>query len=216
MAHDFQVVDSELLLDAPILAVRRDNVTMPGGGVASREVVEHLGAVAIAAVDERGRVAMVQQYRHSVGCRLWELPAGRLDVKGETPVRAAQRELQEEAGLAASDWGVMADIVNSPGYCEEACRVFLARGLTEVERPEATGDEEADMDFEWVNLDDACRRIFAGEITNSIAVAGIFAAREVLRGAGDGSTPLRDPESDFELRPTSMARRRQGPDLKQQ
>ena len=80
MAHDFQVVDSELLLDAPILAVRRDNVTMPGGGVASREVVEHLGAVAIAAVDERGRVAMVQQYRHSVGCRLWELPLSLIHI----------------------------------------------------------------------------------------------------------------------------------------
>ena len=212
MSHNFEVVNSELLLDAPILAVRRDRVTMPGDTQADREVVEHLGAVAIAAVDDGGRVAMVGQYRHSVARRLWELPAGLLDLKGEEPLAAAQRELCEEAGLAASDWGVLADIVTSPGYSEEACRIFLARDLSEVERPEAFGDEEADMDFAWVDLDDATQRIFAGDITNSIAVSGIFAARDALREQRE----LRDPESEFELRPQRIAKRRQGPDLKKQ
>ena len=152
MAHDFRVVGSELLLDAPILAVRRDDVVMPGDVVAQREIVEHLGAVAVVALDEQNRVAMVEQYRHSVGRRLWELPAGLLDVKGEDELSGAQRELQEEAGLAASEWGVLTDLVTSPGFCEEAVRVFIARGLSDVDKLDAEGDEEADMGFAWVGL----------------------------------------------------------------
>ena len=83
MSHDFEVVGSELLLDAPIIAVRRDEVVMPGGTTAFREIVEHFGAVAIVAIDDAERIAMVHQYRRSVDRRLWELPAGLLDIKGE-------------------------------------------------------------------------------------------------------------------------------------
>ena len=205
--HDYRAVSSELLLEAPIIAVRRDEVTMPGETTAKREVVEHMGAVAIVAMDEEDRVAMVDQYRHSVGQRLREIPAGLLDIAGEDPLTAAQRELQEEAGLEASSWELLVDIVNSPGYSEEACRVFLARGLTEVDREQSTGDEEADMGFTWKPLEDAISAIFRGEISNSIAVAGILAAA-TLNGRG------RDPHADFELRPTSIAQRRSGPDLK--
>ena len=105
MAHDFKVLDSQLLVDAPILALRRDEVVMPGDVSASREVVEHLGAVAVVALDSDERIAMVYQYRHSVGKRLWELPAGLLDVRGEDELTGAKRELQEEAGLSAQTEG---------------------------------------------------------------------------------------------------------------
>ena len=210
MAHDFRVVGSELLLDAPILAVRRDDVVMPGDVVAKREIVEHLGAVAVVALDKQNRVAMVEQYRHSVGRRLWELPAGLLDVKGEDELSGAQRELQEEAGLAASEWGVLADLVTSPGFCEEAVRVFIARGLSDVAKLEAEGNEEADMGFAWVDLDEAVDSVLSGEIVNSIAIAGILAAHACVSGA---RTP-RSVDSPFDIRPQSMARRRAGVDLK--
>ncbi len=210
MPHEFRTVGSELLVDAPIIAVRRDDVVMPGDVVAQREIVEHLGAVAVVALDEDNRVAVVEQYRHSVGKRLWELPAGLLDVKGEDELSGAQRELQEEAGLAAEDWGVLTDLVTSPGFCEEAVRVFVARGLRDVAKLEATGDEEADMGFSWVPLAEAGDRFLAGEIVNSIAVAGILAAYACVR---EGRTP-RPVDSPFELRPQSLASRRPGPDLK--
>ncbi|MFS0470109.1 NUDIX domain-containing protein, partial [Corynebacterium striatum] len=164
MSHDFEVVGSELLLDAPIIAVRRDEVVMPGGTTAFREVVEHFGAVAIVAIDDAERIAMVDQYRRSVDRRLWELPAGLLDIKGEDELTGARRELQEEAGLAAQDWSVLADIITSPGFCEEAVRVFLARDLSEAPRLAAEGDEEADMGFAWVALDDAVDQVISGEI----------------------------------------------------
>lgn len=210
MAHDFKVLSSQLLFDAPIIAVRKDELAMPNEQVAYRDVVEHMGAVAVAAVNDAGEIAMVHQYRHAVKRRLWELPAGLLDVKDESELAGAQRELVEEAGLKAAQWSVLADIVTSPGFCEETARVYLAQDLIEVERPEAFGDEEADMDFAWIKLDEAVAKVLAGEINNSVAVTGIFAAWQVLNGHGQA----RDVTAPFDLRPTSIATRRSGPDLK--
>lgn len=211
--HTFEVTDSELLVDAPILALRRDTVTMPGGGSAPREIVEHFGAVAVVAVDSRGRIAMVEQYRHTVGERLWELPAGILDIADEDPLSCAKRELKEEAGLEASNWSLLLDLVTSPGFAEEAVRVYLAEGIEAVERPEAE-DEEADMSFAWVPLDDATAAVMNGHITNSIAIAGILAASEVVSGRAQP----RDAGTPFALRPKHMASRRKAegvvPDMK--
>lgn len=212
MAHDFQVLDSELIFDAPIVAVRRDTLSMPGGNTADREIIEHLGAVAVVALDEDRRIALVRQYRHSVGQRLWELPAGLLDVKGEDELSGAQRELQEEAGLAAQKWEVLMDMVTSPGFCEEAVRIFLARGLSESSALHDTGDEEADMDFAWVDLDEAVDKVLGGEIVNSVACAGILSAYATIIGG----KPTRSVDALFDLRPTHMAARRSGPDLKKQ
>lgn len=213
MSHEFEVKDSSVLIDAPILAVRRDRLTMPGGNEADREIVEHFGAVAVVALDREGRVALVEQYRHSVGKRLLELPAGLLDIAGEDELTCAKRELVEEAGLEADDWGVLVDLVTSPGFAEEAVRVFIARGLTEVERPEAE-NEEADMGQRWVPLDEAAAMVLRGEIVNSIAVSGILAAREI---EARGATP-RDTGEPFAYRPTALAKRRQAqgiaPDMK--
>lgn len=211
--HEFSVTDSESLHEAPILALRRDTVTMPGGSTARREIVEHFGAVAVVALNDEGQIAMVEQYRHSVERRLWELPAGILDIYGEDPVDCAARELQEEAGLAAQQWHLLSDIVTSPGFCEEAVRIFLARDLSAVERPEAE-DEEADMQLKWVSLDEARAAVMNGRITNSIAVVGILAASEVVAGRH----AARDPHTPFNLRPSSMADRRHArgitPDMK--
>ena len=90
--HDFVTRSGHTVYAGKILALRVDDVQMPGGVVARREVVEHFGAVAVVALDERDRVAMVYQYRHPVGRRLWELPAGLLDVDGEEPARPAKQD----------------------------------------------------------------------------------------------------------------------------
>ncbi len=213
MSHEFTVLDSELLIDAPILAVRRDTVAMPGGTTAKREIVEHFGAAAVVALDEDGRIAMVRQYRHSVRDRLWELPAGILDFVGEDELVTAERELQEEVGLAARDWSVLVDVVAAPGFCEEAVRVYLARDLRQVEQPEAE-HEEADMIMEWVDLEEAKARVFRGEIVNSIAVAGVMTAAEVAAGRAE-PRPVATP---FRYRPTSLSERRRAagivPDMK--
>ena len=124
--------------------VRVDDVAMPGGGQAKREVVEHHGAVAIVALDDDDQVTLIHQYRHPLGRRIWELPAGLIDHLGEDPLESAKRELVEEVGLAAEDWSVLVDVAASPGFTDEVVRVYLATGLSTVDR-ELLGDEEADL-----------------------------------------------------------------------
>ncbi|MFB9385668.1 NUDIX domain-containing protein [Pseudonocardia petroleophila] len=186
------------------MALRSDQVVMPGGRVATREIVEHPGAVAIVALDADDRIMMIHQYRHAVRRRLWELPAGLLDVAGEEPVLTAQRELAEEAGLAAAQWSVLLDIVPSPGFSDESIRVFLARDVTEVGRPELGDDEESDLTVKWVSMPVAVRMVLAGTIVNATTVAAILAAH-VLAGAPTAARPVDAPWTD---RPARFAARR--------
>jgi ADP-ribose pyrophosphatase len=203
--HDFTTVESETVYVGNIFALRADEVAMPGGTTARREVVEHYGAVAIVAMDESNNVAMVYQYRHPVGRRLWELPAGLLDVGGEAPHLSAARELEEEAGLQARDWGVLVDVVSTPGFSDESVRIYLATGLTDVGRPEAH-HEEADMTLKWFPLADAVEMVLNGEIVNSLAIAGILAARTIDRDV----QALRPVDAPWPDRPTRFAARKAG------
>jgi 8-oxo-dGTP pyrophosphatase MutT (NUDIX family) len=201
--HEFAVQASKELYTGRVMALRADEVLMPGGRVAVREIVEHPGAVAIAALDADDRLMMIHQYRHAVGRRLWELPAGLLDVRGEDPLVTAQRELTEETGLAASEWSVLVDVTPSPGFTDEAVRVYLARGLSEVGRPEHTDDEEADLTTRWVSLPVAVRMALSGTIVNATTVAGVLAAH-ALSGAPAAARTADAPWPD---RPTRFAER---------
>jgi 8-oxo-dGDP phosphatase len=201
--HVFETTSSEILHTGKIFALRIDHVRMPGGNVVTREVVENFGAVAIVAMDDDGRIPLVYQYRHPFGRRLWELPAGLLDIDGEAPHLTAARELREEAGLRAETWQVLTDLDSAPGFSDESVRVFLATGLTEIERPQAH-DEEADMTLEWYPIVEAVQRVFSGEIVNSIAVSGILAANAVSEGIAE-PRPVDAPWID---RPTAFRARK--------
>lgn len=203
MGHNFEVKDSRTVYDGAIITLRVDDVEMPGGRVAEREVVEHFGAVAILARDDAGRVAMVRQYRHPLGHRLLELPAGLLDQADEEPLAAAKRELAEETDLAADSWHVLVDLALSPGFTDEALRLYLAEGLHHLDAAERV-DEEADMSVEWVPFDDAVAQVFAGEIVNATSVAGILAAA----AARDSTTGLRDVDAPWPDEPTALRNRR--------
>ena len=200
--HVFETTSSETLHTGKIFALRKDNVRMPGGKIVTREVVEHYGAVAIVAIEDDGRIPMVYQYRHPFGRRLWELPAGLLDVNGEAPHLTAARELREEAGLQAQTWQVLVDLDSTPGFSDESVRVYLATDLTHVDRPEAH-DEEADMTLQWYPIDEAVRRVFRGEIVNALAVGGILAAYAVRNGLAQPrqvDTPWVDKSKSFAAR----------------
>jgi 8-oxo-dGTP pyrophosphatase MutT (NUDIX family) len=201
--HVFETTSSETLYTGKIFALRRDQVQMPGGQEVTREVVEHFGAVAVVAMDDDDNILMVYQYRHPFGRRLWELPAGLLDVHGEAAHLTAARELQEEAGLQAARWRVLVDLDSTPGFSDESVRVYLATELTPVDRPEAH-DEEADMTLQWYSLQEAAHKVLSGEIVNAIAVAGILAAHAITTGF----TQPRPVDSPWADKPTAFAARK--------
>ena len=196
---DFSVESSESVYKGRIMGLRVDEVRMPGGGTATRQVVEHPGAVAVLALDDAGQVVLIRQYRHPVGEWLIELPAGLLDVPGEAPWQSAARELVEEAGLRAARWDTLVDLRPSPGLSDEAIRVYLARDLTDVaEADRHVGtDEETDLGVHRMPLDDAVAAIFTGAIENSAAVAGLLAAAYARDRDG---APLRPADAPWAAR----------------
>ena len=202
-SHEFVTRSSEVEYEGAILALRVDDVEMPGGRIAKREVVEHHGAVAVVARDADGRIAMIRQYRHPIGRRLLELPAGLLDGGAdEDPLTAAQRELAEEVDLAADRWRVLVDLVVSPGFTDEALRVYLAEGLHRLDASHRE-DEEADLVLEWIPLADAVHLTMSGEIVNATAAAGILA----VAAAEATGTALRGTDAPWQDQPTAFSRR---------
>ena len=194
----YEVVGSETKFKGSLISVRVDDVRMSDGSVVPREVVTHPGAVAIVALDDDGKIILVNQYRAAIGARLDELPAGLLDVAGESALDAAKRELAEEARLAADQWDVLLDLHPSPGISTEAIRVFLARGLSPTEDDFTAEHEEQTMTVSREPLAEAVRRVLSGGITNAAAVAGILAA---VNGRATGWRDLRPADARWPARP---------------
>ncbi|MBT3155414.1 NUDIX hydrolase [Streptomyces sp. CHD11] len=181
-------------------SVRTDDVVMPGGTVVRRDYQVHPGSVAVLALDDADRVLVLRQYRHPVRQKLWEIPAGLLDVAGENPLHAAQRELYEEAHVKAEDWRVLADVYTTPGGCDEAVRIFLARGLSEAEGDRfAVEDEEADMELARLSVEELARGVLAGELHNNCLVVGVLSL--VAARTGDGLDALRPAQAPWPARP---------------
>lgn len=180
--------------------VRTDDVVMPDGSVARRDYQVHPGSVAVLALDASDRVVVIEQYRHPVRRKLWEIPAGLLDVPGENPLPAAQRELYEEAHVKAADWSVLADVYPTPGGCDEAVRIFLARGLSEADGERfAACAEEADMRLVTVPVAELVAGVLAGRLQSNCLAVGVLALQAAR--AGDGLDALRPADAPWPARP---------------
>lgn len=197
----WKVVEQTERYRGPVFAVRGDRVEMPrgdGAEIVGRDVVEHIGSVGVVALDDRGRVLLLRQYRHPVGRLLWEVPAGLRDVDGE-PLRAlAERELLEEAGYRADRWDTLVDVHPSPGMSDERSRIFLARGVVEVPPEEIDFErvhEEADMPVVWVPLDEAVRKVLDGDLHNMLTCLGVLAVRAARETGFAGLRPADAPET---------------------
>jgi ADP-ribose pyrophosphatase len=187
----YEVVGSRLEYDGALVTVRVDTVVQPDGSRAEREVVGHVGSVAVVAVDDRQRVLLIRQYRHPAGQHLWELPAGLCDKPGEPPLDTAQRELAEEARLRAAVWRTLVDLRPSPGISTEVCRVYQAEQLDTEEQAGGRPDEESELRSRWVPLPQAVNEVLTGRITNGLAVAGLLAT-----AAGSDAAPARTRPAD--------------------
>lgn len=175
------VTASETVFEGHVWNVVSQEADLGDAGRVTREFVDHPGAVAVLALrGEPGaeEALVIQQYRHPIGAREWEIPAGLLDVDGEPPHEAARRELYEEADLRAGDMDVLIDYASSPGGLSEQLRIFVTRDTEPVEQDERfeREDEELDMPTAWVKLDDVVTSAMAGRIHNPTLLMGAFAA----------------------------------------
>lgn len=175
-AHVFPVVAEQLRFTGAKWTIWSDTVDI-NGDVVVRDVLRHPGAVAVAAVDDQGRVLLIRQYRHPMGAFMWEIPAGLLDIAGEDPLECARRELLEEAGVTATQWRPLLSLALSPGGTSERITVFLARDLTvdPHTRPHTGEAEERELPQKWVPISEAVAHCLDGSMSNATAVASILA-----------------------------------------
>lgn len=180
----WQVSEHRVLATGRVSSFIEDDIITPSGEKITRQYVTHPGAVAIVAWDEDDQIVVVDQYRHPVAHRLVEVPAGLLDHPDEDPLVAAARELAEEVELAADHWQVLIDVFNTPGGCAEGIRIYLARGLKPVPRPEGfvIEGEEAHMQCYRLRREQLLDAIYAGQVSNPSLVGGLLALESARLG----------------------------------
>jgi ADP-ribose pyrophosphatase len=162
-------ISSKRPFQGKLISVRVDTVSLPSGRTATREIVEHPGAVGILPWDGE-RLALVRQWRHATGAIMLEIPAGTLEP-GEAPRATAERELGEECGLAADRWEDGPSFFTAPGFCTERLTLFLATGLRDA-RVDPPEDEE--LELSWLPLADAVGAVEDGRIVDAKSVAGVL------------------------------------------
>jgi len=173
MPEPYQVVSSKRPYQGKILSVRVDEITLPNGRTAQREIVERGSACGIVPVDKDGMIILVRQYRHALGRFTLEIPAGMMDA-GEDPAGCAARELEEEIGRKAGKLSFLCKLDMSVGFCTEELYLYLAQDLTETAQ---NLDEDEFIEIERRALDEAVGLIASGEITDSKTVAGLLAVK---------------------------------------
>ena len=178
--HVEEVLTSDTVYEGRVWDVR-DDLVRYGEGEIRRQYVAHPGAVAVVALDDQQRVLLIQQYRHPIRQRDWEIPAGLLDIPGEDPMDAAKRELAEEADLRAEHWQSLTSIWTTPGGNDEMIHIYLATGVSSTENPHPREAEEADIEVRWVPLTDAVDAVLDGRVHNGTMATGVLAAERHLR-----------------------------------
>jgi ADP-ribose pyrophosphatase len=165
-----KVISTRLVYAGKLLDLQVDEIELPGSIRATREHIRHPGAVCMVPVDNDGRLLLVRQYRHAVGERLLELPAGTREA-GEEPRQTASRELAEEVGRRPGEVRELGGFYVAPGYTSEYIHLYVCTGL---EVADADGDEDEDIEVVALTPDEALAAIESGEIRDAKSVIGIL------------------------------------------
>ena len=152
---------SELIFDGRILHLYRDDITLPTGEPADRELIRHIGAVCVIPVTDDGYAVMERQYRYPVDEVILEIPAGKLDSKEENHEAAARRELEEETGYRAKELIPLGKFYPACAYSDETIWMYLAKGL---EKGDCHRDADEFLEVELIPLKDLVRQVLAGTI----------------------------------------------------
>lgn len=159
-----------------IVSVDLDQVSLPNGRLAKREIVEHPGGVAVLPLNDDGTVTVVRQYRYAFASELVEIPAGKLDA-GEQPEVGALRELREEIGAHVGELVSLGCVYPSPGFCKEVLHLYLARDLV---YGESCPDEDEFLEVEKIPFDTLLERVMSGEIRDAKTVAAVLKTKLLL------------------------------------
>ncbi len=171
-----KMIERKTIFEGRIINVYNDTVVLPNGKHSTREVVEHHGGVCVAALTERNTLLFVRQFRYPYGKVLLELPAGKLE-KGEEPLAAGLRELEEECGVAAEKVIPMGEVYPTVAYCTEIIHLYLAKGLKKTHQHL---DEGEFLSVEEIELSKAVELVMNGEIADSKTVALVLKTARLL------------------------------------
>lgn len=170
-------VESNSIFKGKIVELLVDQVRLPNGRLAGREVVRHPGGVTVLPLEEDGTVTLVRQYRYPIGRELLELPAGKIDDPAEPHAVAAARELSEETGLTAAEWTYLGSMIASAGFCDEELHLYLARGLTQEEQHP---DEDEFLNVVTMPFDELAAQVMDGTIRDAKTVAAVLKTKVLL------------------------------------
>ena len=156
----------------------QDTIILPNGEESTREYVKHIGAVAVVALTDDGKVIIERQFRYPMGTVITEIPAGKLDSTDEDHLLAAKRELREETGITADEWFSLGEYHPASAYCNEKIWMYLARGIHR-------GDQDLDPDefliVEEIPLKELVDMVYDGTITDGKTQVGILKAAHLLK-----------------------------------
>ena len=169
--------DSLEIFDGVVVHLYKDTVQLPNGKPANREVIRHVGAVAVVPVTDDGKVIVERQFRYPLNAVITEIPAGKLDSITEDRLSAAQRELREETGYTADHWQELGDFHPTAAYCDEKITLYLATGLHLGERDL---DEDEFLNVIAVPMEELVADIMAGRITDGKTQTAILKAYYLL------------------------------------
>ena len=158
----------------PVFSIESGVLREPLGVRARRDIVRHSGSVAVLPVRADGQVVLIRQYRCVFRKQVMELPAGRID-EGETPLRAAKRELREEVRLGARAWERLLRILPTPGFCSETVTIYRATGFFESA---AEPDPDERIEILAMPLSRALRLVERGEIEDAKTVVALLLERQ--------------------------------------
>lgn len=152
-----KTINTKELFNGKVIKVHIDEVELPNGEMAKREIVKHPGAVGVIPITSEGKVLMVEQYRKPLERSILEIPAGKLEF-GEAPELTAARELEEETGYTADNLEHLISFYTAPGFSDEIIHLYIATDLRKVENP-LTGDEDEFVELHELTLEDALKAV---------------------------------------------------------
>lgn len=174
-------IKAEYLYKGKIINVRRDEIELPNGAPAFREVVEHPGGVCVAALTDNDEVLFVRQYRYPYSEVILEIPAGKRDSRDEDPLVCGKRELKEETGASAEKYIFLGELYPTPGYCGEVIYMYAATNLSFGDR---APDEDEFLEVEKIPLEKAVKMIMSGEIKDAKTQAAVLKLK-LLKNKGE-------------------------------